>query len=100
MHLEMGFLCMWLCLSKYLCRREKDVRGRKRHYEGQRECMAEKGMRVTSLSLGSWTLGTDLVRQTLRGVSSLEGIIHLNPGRMAVIDAQTGAALNNLYHAG
>lgn len=29
----------------------------------------------------------------------MEGIIHLNLGCMAVIDVQTGAALNNLYHA-
>lgn len=48
------------------------------------------------MQLDSWLRSWE----TLRDVSSLEGIIHLNWGCTAMIDARTEAALNNPYHAG
>lgn len=69
MHFEMGFLYMCLCLRMQLCVIVENVRGEKRLQE-TRKCMGvkagEKGTpkkKMTSVSLGIWTLGTDLVRQ-------------------------------------
>lgn len=77
---------------------EGTSRDKKMHWsEGRRERITKKENDLCkSRYLDSWHWSCE----TMRSVSSFEGIFHLNPDRVDVIDVQTGAVLNNLYHAG
>lgn len=92
--LENRIVCLCgKCEGREMESRDKKIDGR----EGRRERRTKKENDLCMSSyLDSWHWSCE----TMRSVSSLEGIFHLNPDRVDVIDAQTGAVLNNLYHAG